>query len=323
MASLLVISEESETEDFAKGVASCAGLELICKKNHLEGISVIDSESPVAIFVEMSSQESYDSFENAVKSKLGLFTNKIDSNGIHFICPKSLEATPYIAKSTLFGHFLNTNLKNQTDCASLYGRVLGEILKPQFLGLAGFFKSGTQVQTLKLHSTVQKQNAIEAIKNYVIAAKFQKRITALIANAVDELLMNAMFDAPVDTLGKQLYAATPRNTAFSLDGNQVVELQVGYDGTYLGITAIDQYGSLSKQKLISHLSKLYNEDDYKIKTSLAGAGIGLATIYQCGGSLFFSCEAQVRTAVTVFFKKMNSFREFRDQFQFICTRFIE
>jgi hypothetical protein len=91
--------------------------------------------------------------------------------------------------------------------------------------------------------------------------------------------------------------------------------------TASALTAIDLFGSLDKNKLLSHISKIYTDEEYKVKTSVAGAGIGLATVFRSGGSFFFVSEARVRTEVTVFFKRTDSFREFKDQFKFLSTQF--
>ena len=146
-------------------------------------------------------------------------------------------------------------------------------------------------------------------------------MAAVIANAVDELLMNAMFDAPVDDLGKPLYSNTARSSVFKLEGKGAVELHVGFDGDHLGITAVDFYGSLDKTKLLSHISKNYTQQEYKVKSNVAGAGIGLSTVFRSGGSFFFVSESRVRTEVTVIFRRADSYREFRDQFRFISTQF--
>jgi hypothetical protein len=100
-----------------------------------------------------------------------------------------------------------------------------------------------------------------------------------------------------------------------------VELQVGFDGTYFGVTAIDHFGSLDKAKLLTHISKNYSDEQYKIRTGIAGAGIGLATVYRSGGSFFVASEMRERTEVTLFFKRTDSYREFKEQFQFFSTQF--
>jgi hypothetical protein len=52
-----------------------------------------------------------------------------------------------------------------------------------------------------------------------------------------------------------------------------------------------------------------------------GAGIGLATIYRSGGSFFLVSEMRERTEVTLFFRRTDSYREFKEQFRFFSTQF--
>ena len=182
-------------------------------------------------------------------------------------------------------------------------------------------KKGAKIQVVKLQATNQKQDAVEAVKNYLLAVKFQSRMAAVIANSVDELLMNAMFDAPVDEVGRTLYDSTARSTVIKLDGKNAVEMHVGYDGEYVAISAVDLFGSLDKVKLLKHISKIYTDEEYRVKTQVAGAGIGLATVFRSGGSFFFVSESRVKTEVTVFFRRTENFREFRDQFRFLSTQF--
>jgi hypothetical protein len=125
----------------------------------------------------------------------------------------------------------------------------------------------------------------------------------------------------VDELGKQKYVTTARNVDFELSGKSKVEMNIGFDQNYVVITAVDHYGSLDKNKLMTHISKIYTKEEYRIKTSIAGAGIGLATVFQTGGSFFFVSDQGVKTEVTVFFKRTENFRDFKDQFRFISTQF--
>jgi hypothetical protein len=97
-------------------------------------------------------------------------------------------------------------------------------------------------------------------------------------------------------------------------------MQIGFDGTYVGVTVADSYGSLEKDKLLSFMSKVYEQEEYKLKTSVAGAGLGLATVFRSGGSFLFVSESRVRTEVTVFFRRCDNYRDFKDQFRFISTQ---
>ncbi len=318
---LLLISQRPEDMAFATVVAKSAGLQLVAAKDVSEGIKVISGESPRATFVDASDERMCRAFEDGIHESVGLFSDAVNPNALHYISDLTIESVPYLTQSPLFGHLVLRRFQGCPDSADHYGRIVKATLQPKAFGLQTLMKPGTKIQSLKLVSSDQKQSAVDAIKNYIIAAKFQSRIASLVSNAIDEILMNAIFDAPTDEVGKQLYISTPRSTVLKLTEKSEVEMHVGFDGTYVGITAIDHFGSLDKAKLLAHVTKVYTEEEYKIKTSQAGAGIGLATVYKTGGSFFFSSESRERTEVTVFFRRTDSYREFRDQFRFFSTQF--
>lgn len=318
---LLLISANPSDPPFAQKVAEAAGLEYKQVGTPQEGARAIEAETFPVIMADVSSQATYQALETAIQESVGLFSDKISPNAIHFLTSSELEKVSYLVQSPLFGHLVMRNWHDATAAGIHYGRVVRATLEDRAFGLKTIFGDQLKIQNVKLQVSTQKQSAVEAVRNYLLSAKFQARMATVISNAVDELLMNAIFDAPVDELGKQALASTPRSANFKLEGKHAVEMEVAYDGNYVAITAIDHFGSLDKVKLLTHISKIYTEEEYKVRTSVAGAGIGLATVYRSGGSFFFSSEAQTRTEVTVFFKRTDSFREFKDQFRFISTQF--
>lgn len=298
-----------------------AGLSLRICANALEGVAFILSAEPAVIFADTSTEGLYQELENAIQQSVGLFSDKIQANAIHFLSSENIENVRYLIQSPLFGHFVVRNFSDPKTEGEHYGRLVKATLNERAFGLNTLMKPGTKIQKIVLQKSGQKQEAVEAVRNFLVAAKYQSRMATVIANAVDELLMNAIFDAPIDDLGKQLYASAPRTTHIDLIGKHAVEMQVSFDGTYVGITAIDQFGSLDKSKLLTHISKIYTQEEYKVRSSVAGAGIGLATVFRSGGSFFFVSEGGTRTEVTVFFKRTDNFREFKDQFRFLSTQF--
>lgn len=319
--SLLLISARPEDKAFAAAAAMNAGLSLKLAPDARAGAKIIAEEGPTVIFCDVSSEAHYQALEKAISDTVGLFSDRINSNAIYFISSAPLERVQYLIQSPLFGHFIIRNYGEVQETGAHFGRLVRATLADRAFGLKQLLKDGAKTQVLKLKITTQKQDAVEAVKNYLLAAKFQSRMAALIANAVDELLMNSMFDAPTDDLGRPLFNSTARTASIKLEEKHAVEMHVGYDGQYVAISAVDMFGSLDKNKLLAHISKVYADEEYKVKTSVANAGLGLATVFRSGGSFFFVSEARVRTEVTVFFKRTDSFREFKDQFKFLSTQF--
>jgi hypothetical protein len=318
---LLLISERPEDLEFTTAVAATAGLDLLLAKDALEGVKIVDAQEPVAILVDVSTEAQYQKLEQSIQETVGIFSEKISANAIHFLSSSPLEKIPYLIQSPIFGHFVFRNYGDPKKAGQHYGRIVRSTLGPSSFDMKSLFGPEAKIQNVKLKSTKQKQDAVEAIKTYLEAAKFQSRMATVISNAVDEILMNAMFDAPVDELGKPTLTQMPRSTVFDLTGKSEVEMNVGYDGHHVAISAVDHFGSLDKAKLMKHISKIYTSNEYQLRSSVAGAGIGLATVFRSGGSFYFFSENRTKTEVTVFFERADNFRDFKDQFRFISTQF--
>lgn len=318
---LLLISNNSEDAQFAERVARIAELPLEIFSSAKEGVKIIENGSPSAIFVDVSSDDDFRRFESEIQESVGLFSDKVNPNLIHYISSKDLDALKSLIVSPIFGHFLIRNFSSMDDSADFYGRLVAATRKERAFGLSAYLKPGASIQSVKFQNSLQKQSGVDAIRNYLIAAKFKPRMADSISNAVDEILMNAMFDAPVDEVGKHIYSATPRTTKLELTGRSQVEMTVGFDGLYVGICVSDQYGSIDKPKLLSHVGKRYTNEEYQVRMSMAGAGIGLSNVFASGGSLYFLSESGVKTEVMVFFKRAENFRAFKDQFRFLSTQF--
>jgi hypothetical protein len=318
---LILISARPEDARFAAQVADSARLVLRNAKTPADAMKLVLAEEGCVLMVDASTQAQYLEFEGSVQNAIGLFSSRLNANHLHYLTSGDIYEVPYLIQSPLFGNFIHRNFDQDPNVGEHYGRLVAATLGDRAFGTDKLVKPGTKVQTIPLKMSTQKQEAVEAVRNYLVALKFQSRMATVIANAVDELLMNAIFDAPVDAMGRHLFESTSRATNFNLDGQRSVELHVAYDGAYVTLTAVDLFGSLDKNRLLSAISKIYTDQEYRVRSAVAGAGIGLATVFHSGGSFLFSSENRSKTEVTVFFKRCDSYREFKSQFRFLATQF--
>lgn len=319
---LLLLSGAPEDRDFAAQVAQTAGLSLVSTADAPEAARIIDRESPAAVFVDASSEALYAAFESAIQSTLGLFSPKLNANVIHFIVSKDVGGFAPLLKSPLFGSLLLRDYGDIAESGRRYGLLVKRSVGDErVFGLERLLSPGVRIQTVRITASSQKQEAVEAVRNFLLAAKFQNRMASVISNAVDEILMNAIFDAPADELGRNTLSSTSRAASFQLEGRSVVEMRVAFDGSCAALSVLDQFGTLDKAKLLAHLSRDYSRSEYKVRAAAAGAGIGLATVFHSGASLIFATESGTKTEVTVFFSRAENFRKFKSQFRFISTHF--
>lgn len=322
---ILLISSHPTDEKLIREVASIVGLDAIVEPDCSKAVEYIANEKASVTFADADSLDKYTALENCLQERVGLFSDLIDSNTFNLMIDGDLGKADFLVQSPLMGSVVVRDEDEKDvpqNAAHLCRMIRGQIGSASSFEMSQLMSEKAKIQTIEFKNSKQKQEGVEAVKNYLLAAKFKGRMATVIANAVDELLMNAMFDAPIDEIGKHIYSSVSRSTELKLEGKAAVKMNVGFDGSYVGIGVTDYFGSLDKAKLLTHISKRYKNEEYKVKSSVAGAGIGLATVFRSGGSLLFRSENRVQTDVAVFFKRTDNYREFRDQFRFLSTHFV-
>ncbi len=318
---LVILSPHDQDLNFCGEVASCSGLSLQRVHSDAELVQFLKKGEKSVLFLDLGGQEKLSHLEQVIQSEVGLFSELVNGNQFHFVSDADFEECPWLAESPLMGSFILRNYNDITVAGEQYGRLIASNLRERGFGLSAVLGPSAKVQRVRLARSTQKQEAVEAVRGYVVSAGFNSRMATVVANAVDEALMNAIFDAPVDQVGKQEKALVPRTTDFALEGKNQVEMEIGFDGRVLGVSAIDQFGSIDKTRLLRHMSKVYVNDTYKVKTTSAGAGLGLSSSFQSGASFSFLCETGVRTEAMLFFSIAENYRKFREQFRFLSTQF--
>jgi hypothetical protein len=142
------------------------------------------------------------------------------------------------------------------------------------------------------------------------------RLSNQVAQETDELLLNAIFDAPVDEEGAHYRKKLERNAQFPLDKKEEVILSVMSNHRFLGVSIKDQFGSLDLGKLIPSLHRNYRTDGYQPNE---GAGLGLNKVVESGFSLFLVSLAGESTEAMLFFPCSKNHAEFKSKFRFLSA----
>lgn len=180
-------------------------------------------------------------------------------------------------------------------------------------------KFGQCLVDIKSFTSTEKPEIVDLITKKLSSSNLNSRIVNQIASTADELIMNAFFDAPVDQQGNQLYNQVCRSEKIT---SPLVHIQMTIDPfSNIILKVKDTYGSMKKDKLLSHLGKKLKSMNYEPDLNYAGAGLGLVTSLKSGASLFFKVDPQNTTEVIVVFPSSKSYKAFRHQSQFLINCF--
>lgn len=166
-----------------------------------------------------------------------------------------------------------------------------KLIRGDLFGAEKYLLWGTPLQATTLTRASQRVGVVEALAESV-KARGQSARTAQMAQLVaDELLSNAVHNAPVDAAGTHYRADLGRDGELALDARHAVELRWGCDARYLAIEVRDQFGSLGRDTILAALGK------QAVRDSGSGAGMGIALAYRSCDHLVFNLAPGSRTEI--------------------------
>jgi hypothetical protein len=162
-----------------------------------------------------------------------------------------------------------------------------KLMRDDLFGLDKYVSWGAEVRNFVLEDVLERDLAVAQLTRDVIAAGLPDRIGSLISVIADELLVNALFTAPVDAAGTRFRRDDPRERGRALAGQDVVVLRWATDGRYLAIEVRDRWGSLDPAHVGGRLARAAQ--------SGTDSGMGLALAYACCNQLVLNVSPGTMT----------------------------
>jgi hypothetical protein len=164
-----------------------------------------------------------------------------------------------------------------------------KLVRADLFGLDKYMAWGAEVRTFLLEDASERGKAVAQLARDVVAAGLADRIGSLISVIADELLVNALFTAPVDSAGVRIRKDEPRDRRRALTGRDAVAMRWATDGRYLAIEVRDSWGSLDPADVGSRLAHA--------NQSGTASGMGLALAYACCNLLVIDVAPGTTTEV--------------------------
>jgi len=166
-------------------------------------------------------------------------------------------------------------------------------------GLEKYLSWGVKVCNAAVQTYEAKREALIAVTGSARDAGARRPTIARIESVVDELLMNAMYDAPAVATGT--VPTTPRRISDQV-GDAEARLRWASDGRYFAVSVEDCYGALAKDVILDHLQRARVERGRpRSSASQAGAGLGLYFILSSVTRFIANIEPGKRTEVVCLF----------------------
>lgn len=214
----------------------------------------------------------------------------------------------YLVETTTINHVLARkdfeSAPRSWEALLVARRMSGEAAPP----LSAYLDWGASMQDIRVRTTADRDSAVAQVQMFVGTLQLPKRIAEMYGELAHELLMNAMYDAPVDAQGTAKYAAD-RKAAITLADSEAPAVRIGTDGTLLVLQIRDPFGRLERRHVVDGLSRGLAGGE--MDQSHGGAGLGMMVCHNASSALFFDVETGRHTEVTAVFELDMNLRELR------------
>jgi DNA-binding response OmpR family regulator len=173
-----------------------------------------------------------------------------------------------------------------------------KLLRKDIFGLEKYMSWGIEARTIEIDNARQRSEVVDAITRDVREFGLGPRVASLATLVADELLSNALYNAPVDERGDHHRSNESRHSERELSGRDRIRARYACDARYLAIEVTDYFGSIGRQTILNYLAKCAHPGAAdKVDFRRTGAGMGLGLVYGCCNHLVFNIDPGVRTEI--------------------------
>jgi hypothetical protein len=179
-------------------------------------------------------------------------------------------------------------------------------------GLEKYLAWGAKVHELEINTYEQKRTALMTVAQHAKEVGARRHVVGKIESVTDELLMNALYDAPAVSRGLEPQHASSLADISTEHGEESALVRYACDGRYFALSVQDNYGQLHKEAILDHLVRARAErgaPKLAHTESATGAGLGLYFILSSVTRFIANIEKGNRTEVVCLFDLKESGRD--------------
>ncbi len=175
-----------------------------------------------------------------------------------------------------------------------------KILSNDIFGLEKYLNWGVDVKEYIITSSQNRAQYLEVVESELTKAGV---VTSHIRNATmitDEILMNAIYDAPVNRkTGTSKYNHLSRRVAVELEPTEYGKLRFAFDGSTIALSVDDPFGALKRETITRYLKSCFDGHFGKINEheGKGGGGMGLFQIISTADLMITNIKPGERTEI--------------------------
>lgn len=208
---------------------------------------------------------------------------------------------PYIQKLGLMPNIVTRDDGDRALTIKNIMTTVSKLAAENAFGIERYLNWGVDIQEVSVTRSDEREKIREDMMVYFKSLGVRASIMDNINIVAEEILMNAIYDAPVDEQGRPMYNALTRSELVELKPSQYAHFRFATDGTYAAVSVEDPFGRLDAETVLKYLESCYSGRAGEYNNEKGGAGRGLHQIIENSTLVVFNVKPGKRTEVVALF----------------------
>ncbi|MBF0286743.1 MAG: hypothetical protein HQM14_02920 [SAR324 cluster bacterium] len=176
-----------------------------------------------------------------------------------------------------------------------------KLITNDYFGLEKYLNWGVEVHEIPVTGSKTRSDLVDQMEEDFQKLGVRKQIINKCSAVAEELMMNAIYDAPIDAEGNSLYNHLPRTTEVVLNAEEQGVFRYACDGLLVAISVKDPFGAFGRDTILHYLESCYKGRSGSLQEGKGGAGRGLFYIMETADLMVFNIKPKIQTEVIAIF----------------------
>ena len=226
---------------------------------------------------------------------------------MHLVLMTSESVSTYI--QSLKEHPFLTNIvsRNEEDRTFTVKNIfttVGKLATDDIFGMSKYLSWGIEIQSEVICGSRHRPQLLDVMTEQFGQFGIRAGVIERCRLVAEEMLMNAIYDAPVDAAGAAKYNHLQRVEQVELKIEERATFRFACDGIVAAISVTDPFGALKKDTLVKYLESCYagaTGDEREFHRGKGGGGMGTHLMVETSDLMVFNIHEGVRTEVIALF----------------------
>ena len=151
--------------------------------------------------------------------------------------------------------------------------------------------------TLKIQTSTEKATLLDWLDVFLQQNPRTSGVRELCVQCADEMLTNALYNAPIKPSGVRPFESWSRTQTVTLPVDHAATLFACFSDERVVVGCTDPFGSLNRDSLLNHLRHAFRDPLLRPRTGQAGAGLGFRYLIENSAGFYLISQPGRRTLI--------------------------